>query len=67
MFTTTAGSILDPLVLTKSWRKAADLVGIGARLHDERLVTWVLLVKDLDRDDHCGGGIESPVDSPLTT
>jgi len=30
------GSILDPLVLTKSWRKAADSVGVDARLHDVR-------------------------------
>ena len=34
--TTAVGSILDPLVLTKSWRKAADSVGVKARLHDVR-------------------------------
>lgn len=36
VFATTTGSILDPLVLTKSWRKAADSVGVKARLHDVR-------------------------------
>jgi len=36
VFINASGSILDPLVLTKAWRKAADSVGVEARLHDIR-------------------------------
>ena len=36
MFTTATGTVIDPLTLTKAWRKAADLCGVAARLHDVR-------------------------------
>lgn len=36
VFTKTTGRVIDPLTLTKEWRKAADLCGVAARLHDVR-------------------------------
>ena len=36
VFTKPTGSVIDPLTLTKAWRKAADLCGVAARLHDVR-------------------------------
>ncbi|MCH8911008.1 MAG: tyrosine-type recombinase/integrase [Chloroflexi bacterium] len=36
VFTTAIGSVIDPLTLTKAWRRAADLCGVAARLHDVR-------------------------------